>query len=141
VARTDLRREGASGLGHLLAQRLVASEETVLDVPTTLAARARLLDRGHGRKTDAIDAASVATVAQNQPDLRRVRAEDHTAVLWLLSDRRDELTGERRRVINRLHRLLRDLRPGSARPSCRQRGPRRSSATFDQEQSSTSSAR
>jgi transposase len=66
--------EGAAGLGHLLAQRLGASEETVLDVPATLAARARLLARGHGRKTDAIDAASVARVAQSQPDLRRVGA-------------------------------------------------------------------
>ena len=30
----------------------------------------------------------------------------------LLSDRRDELTPERTRVVNRLHRLLRELRPG-----------------------------
>ena len=106
--------EGAAGLGHLLAQRLVASEETVLDVPATLAARVRLLARGHGRKTDGIDATSVARVAQGQPDLRCVGPEDHSAVLRLLSDRRDELTGERRRVVNRLHRLLRDLRPGGA---------------------------
>jgi len=106
--------EGAGGLGHLLAQRLVGSEETVLDVPATLAARARLLARGHGRKTDGIDAASVARVAQSQPDLRRVGPEDHSMVLRLLSDRRDELTGERRRVVNRLHRLLRDLQPGGA---------------------------
>ncbi len=48
--------EGAAGLGHLLAQQLVAREETVLDVPATLAARVRLLARGHGRKTDGIDA-------------------------------------------------------------------------------------
>jgi transposase len=106
--------EGAAGLGHLLAQQLVASEEAVLDVPATLAARARLLDRGHGRKTDAIDATCVARVAQHQPDLHRVGAEDHSALLRLLSDRRDELTGERRRAVNRLHRLLRDLHPGGA---------------------------
>jgi transposase len=106
--------EGAAGLGHLLAQQLVAREETVLDVPATLAARARLLAPGHGRKTDGIDTASVARVAQSQPDLHRVGAEDHSAVLRLLSDRRDELTGERRRAVNRLHRLLRDLRPGGA---------------------------
>jgi transposase len=106
--------EGAAGLGHLLAQQLVAREETVLDVPATLAARVRLLGRGHGRKTDGIDARSVATVAQSQPDLRRVGPENHSAVLRLLSDRRDELTQERRRVVNRLHRLLRDLRPGGA---------------------------
>ena len=106
--------EGATGLGHLLAQQLIARQETVLDVPATLAARARLLGRGHGRKTDGIDARSVATVAQSQPDLRRVGPENHSAVLRLLSDRRDELTQERRRVVNRLHRLLRDLRPGGA---------------------------
>lgn len=106
--------EGANGLGHLLAQQLVTAGEIVVDVPAMLAARARQLDRGHGRKTDGIDAQTVAAVAQRRPDLRRVAPEDHAGVLRLLSDRRDELTAERRRVINRLHRLLRDLRPGGA---------------------------
>ena len=106
--------EGATGLGHLLAQQLVARRETVLDVPATLAARVRLLDRGHGRKSDGIDAGSVARVAQSEVDLRRVSPEDHNGVLRLLSDRRDELTQGRRSVINRLHRLLRDLHPGGA---------------------------
>jgi transposase len=106
--------EGANGLGHLLAQQLVTAGEVVVDVPATLAARARQLDRGHGRKTDGIDAHSVASVAQHHPDLRRVVREDHSGVLRLLSDRRDELAAERRRVVNRLHRLLRDLHPGGA---------------------------
>ena len=106
--------EGATGLGHLLAQQFVAREETVLDVPATLAARVRMLARGHGRKTDGIDAASVARVAQSQSDLRHVGPEDHSTVLRLLSDRRDELAKGRRTVINRLHRLLRDLHPGGA---------------------------
>ncbi len=106
--------EGATGLGHFLAQQLVARQETVLDVPATLAARARLLAPGHGRKTDGIDAGSVARVAQSQSNLRRVGPEDHSGVLRLLSDRRDELTQERRTVVNRLHRLLRDLHPGGA---------------------------
>lgn len=83
-------------------------------MPATLAARARLLARGHGRKTDGIDAGSVARVAQSQSDLRRVGPEDHSGVLRLLSDRRDELAQARRTVINRLHRLLRDLHPGGA---------------------------
>ncbi len=106
--------EGASGLGHLLAQQLVAAGEAVVDVPAKLAARARQLDRGHGRKTDGIDAHAVATVAQHHHALRRVVREDNASVLRLLSDRRDELAAERRRVVNRLHRLLRDLRPGGA---------------------------
>ncbi len=106
--------EGAHGLGHLLAQQLLTTGEVVVDVPATLASRARQLDRGHGRKTDGIDARTVALVAQRRPDLRRVAPEDHAGVLRLLSDRRDELAAERRRVVNRLHRLLRDLRSGGA---------------------------
>jgi transposase len=106
--------EGAGGLGRLLAQQLVAAGETVFDVPSALAARTRVLERGHGRKSDGIDARSVALVAQHRADLSRVALDDHCAVLRLLSDRRDELTSERRRAVNRLHRLLRDLRPGGA---------------------------
>jgi transposase len=106
--------EGAGGLGRLLAQQLVAAGETVVDVPSALAARTRVLERGHGRKTDGIDARSVALVALHRTDLSRVAPDNHCAVLRLLSDRRDELTAERRRAINRLHRLLRDLRPGGA---------------------------
>ncbi len=106
--------EGAGGLGRLLAQQLVAAGETVVDVPSALAARARVLQRGHGRKSDGIDARSVAIVAHNRNDLSTVRIDDHCAVLRLISDRRDELTSERRRTVNRLHRLLRELRPGGA---------------------------
>lgn len=106
--------EGAHGLGQLLAQRLVAAGETVVDVPATLAARARLLETGHGRKTDRIDARGVAVVAAQRPDLPAVAGDDHSRVLRLLADRRDELTQERRRTANRLHRHLRDLVPGGA---------------------------
>lgn len=106
--------EGARGLGQLVAQRLIAAGEIVVDVPATLAARARLLETGHGRKTDRIDARGVAVVAAQRPDLAVVAADDHTRVLRLLADRRDELTRERRRAMNRLHRHLRDLIPGGA---------------------------
>lgn len=104
--------EGAWGLGLLLAQQLVAAGEVVVDVPSTLAARARVLHTGHGRKTDVVDAVSVATVALHNRSLRRVAPEDHAVVLRLLSDRRDELVKDRRRVVNRLHGLLRELQPG-----------------------------
>ena len=106
--------EGAQGLGHLLAQQLVAAGEQVVDVPAKLAARARLLESGHGRKTDDLDALSVALVAQRRLDLQPVGAETHTQILRLLSDRRDELNQERRRAVNRLHRVLRDLCAGGA---------------------------
>ena len=48
------------------------------------------------------------------PDLPRVAADDHHCVLRLLSDRRDELTRQRRGTINRGHRHLRDLIAGGA---------------------------
>jgi transposase len=106
--------EGAYGLGRPIAQQLAAAGEQVLDVPATLAARARLLSTGGGRKTDAADAASVAQVALHCPTLRTVAAEDQTTILRLLAERRDDLAGERTRILNRLHGLLRDLLPGGA---------------------------
>jgi hypothetical protein len=51
--------EGSNGAGKPLAQRLLADGEHVVDVPAKLAARARMLDTGHGRKTDAHDTAHV----------------------------------------------------------------------------------
>jgi hypothetical protein len=47
--------EGARGLGHLLAQQLIAAGERVLDVPPKLAARVRLLDSGQINKNDPND--------------------------------------------------------------------------------------
>ncbi|MFG1928952.1 IS110 family transposase [Cryptosporangium sp. NPDC048952] len=116
AAAWPLRRfavEGASGLGRGIAQLLAAAGENVVDVPATLAARARLLDTGGVRKTDAADAASVAHAAMRK-QLRPVIAEDHHTRLRLLSERRDDLARERVRLLNRLHVLLRDLIPGGA---------------------------
>jgi transposase len=104
--------ESARGLGYHLAQQLVGAGEQVIDVHAKLATRVRLLDRGHGRKTDQADARSVALVALRTPTLALVGLEDDLpAVLRLLADRRDELNQERRRVTNR---LLRDLVAGGA---------------------------
>lgn len=107
--------EGAEGLGRGVAQGLAAAGEQVVDVPAQLAARARLLNSGHARKTDALDAASVAAVALHHSRLRVVRAEDHSVALRLLSDRRDDLSEERTRTVNRLHALFRDLVAGGAK--------------------------
>jgi len=83
-------------------------------VPAKLAARARLLGTGNARKTDVTDAASVAAVAQHSHRLNEVVAEDHTTILRLLTERRDDQVAERTRSVNRLHVLLRDLHPGGA---------------------------
>lgn len=114
AARWPQRRfavEDAAGLGRGIAQLLAAAGEHVVDVPATLAARARLLDTGGTRKTDAADATSVAHAAMRHQRLRHVVAEDHHTRLRLLSERRDDLARERVRLLNRLHVLLRDLIP------------------------------
>jgi transposase len=98
--------EGASGLGSLLAQQLVAAGEVVLDVPAGLSARVRLLDSGNNDKTDAHDARSAAVVALRHPKLRQVRPVDHASVLRLLADRHHQLTRTRTQSVNRLHSLL-----------------------------------
>ncbi len=106
--------EEAGGLGRTLAQQLAAAGEDVVDVPSTLSARARFLATGGDRKTDPADALHVAQVALFRTDLHTVTAEDQTTILRLLTERHDDLVNERTRVINRLHALLRDLLPGGA---------------------------
>jgi len=85
------------GLGRLVAQHLVAAGEPVFDVRAKLAARARLLEKRHGRKTDKLDAVSIALVAQRRTDLQPVAIEDHTALLRLPSDPPRRLPAEDRR--------------------------------------------
>jgi transposase len=106
--------ESASGLGALLAQRLVAVGETVVDVPPTLSARVRLLDAGCTDKTDPHDARAAAIVALRHGRLRQVTPVDHTAVLRLLVDRHHDL-GLRTQAICRLHALLCGLPGGAGR--------------------------
>ena len=62
--------EGCNGIGRHLAQRLVADGEPVVDVPAKLSARARVFSTGQGRKTDPVDAHSVALVGLRTPNLR-----------------------------------------------------------------------
>jgi transposase len=106
--------EGCNGIGRHVAQRLVADGETVMDVPAKLSARARVFSTGHGRKTDATDAHSIAVVAVRTPGLHRVAIDGELVALRLLSDRRDELAHARTQTVSRLHRLLLELIPGGA---------------------------
>ena len=62
--------EGAGGLGHLLAQQLLAAGERVLDVPPKLGARVRLLAAGDTNKNDPNDARSVAVAALRSAGIR-----------------------------------------------------------------------
>ncbi|GAB2765276.1 hypothetical protein GCM10027020_17060 [Nocardioides salsibiostraticola] len=104
--------EGANGAGRPLTQRLVAAGERVIDVPAKLAARVRLFDTGHNRKTDALDAHSIAVVAVRTDGLRVVADDGELEALRMLTDRRDELARQRVQIVNRLQRLLSELLPG-----------------------------
>src|SRR5579864_8111609 len=83
--------EGAGGVGHLLAQQLVAAGERVLDVPPKLGARVRLLASGDTNKNDPNDARSVAVAALRSASCRPVRADDHAAVLKVWAKRHRDL--------------------------------------------------
>jgi transposase len=93
--------EGAGGVGHLLAQQLVAAGERVLDVPPKLAARVRLLATGDINKNDPNDARSVAVAALRS-----------AAVLKVWSKRYRDLGRARTQVACRLHQVLCELIPG-----------------------------
>ena len=94
--------EGSNGAGRPLAQRLLADGEHVVDVPAKLSTRARALDTGHNRKTDAHDAHAVAVVAVRTKDLRVLAYDEQLEALRMLVARREELTRARVQTLNRL---------------------------------------
>ena len=104
--------EGAAGLGHLLAQQLVAAGEQVPDVQPKLAARVRLLASGAVDKNDPDDARSVAIAALRSPSCLPVRPDDHAAVLKIWAKRHRDLSRTRNQVACRLHAALCELVPG-----------------------------
>jgi transposase len=104
--------EGAGGLGHLLAQQLIAAGERVLDVQPKLGARVRLLTAGDTNKNDPNDARSVAVAALRSMAPREVAADDHAAVLKMWSKRQRDLGRTRTQVACRLHAVLCELVPG-----------------------------
>jgi transposase len=104
--------EGAGGLGHLLAQQLLAAGERVLDVAPKLGARVRLLASGATNKNDPNDARSVAVAALRSSSCRPVAADDHAAVMKVWSKRHRDLGRTRTQVACRLHAVLCELVPG-----------------------------
>ena len=107
--------EGATGMGALVAQQLVAAGEHVVDVPAKLSSRVRLLERGRIDKTDPNDARSAAIVGWRTSTLNVVCGlDEHRVVLRLLADRDHHVTANRTRTICRLHALLCLLVEGGA---------------------------
>jgi transposase len=107
--------EGANGVGRPLAQRLLESGERVVDVPAKLAARVRLFDTGHNRKTDAHDAHSIAMVAVRTTGLRVLQLDGDLETLRMLVERREALSRRRVQTVDRLQALLAELLPGQAK--------------------------
>ncbi|MBE8520700.1 IS110 family transposase [Amycolatopsis sp. H6(2020)] len=107
--------EGCNGVGRNVAHRLVHDGEAVLDVPAKLSAQVRVFATGNGRKTDPVDAHSVALAVLRAPNLVRVQVDPELVVLGMLVDRRDELGRSGTQTVNRLHRLLLELFPGGAK--------------------------
>jgi len=104
--------EGAGGLGHLLAQQLVAAGEQVVDVQPKPGARVRLLSSGTPDKNDPNDARSVAVAALRSPARHQVRADDHAVVLRVWSRRHRQLSSLRTQAACRLHAVLCEITPG-----------------------------
>jgi transposase len=84
-------------------------------MPPKLSAQVRVFATGNGRKTDPVDAHSVAMVALRAPNLVQVHLDPELVVMGMLVDRRDELGRARTQTINRLHRVLLELFPGGAK--------------------------
>src|SRR5215212_6444077 len=79
--------ENAGGLGRHLAQRLAAAGESVVDVPSKLSARVRVLSSGNARKNDELDALATALAAWRNERLAAVDPEAAAEVLRLVSER------------------------------------------------------
>ncbi len=75
-------------------------------MPAKLAARVRLFDTGHNRKTDAHDAHAVAAVAVRTKTLRVLQLDGELEALRMLTDRREALTRRRVQTVDRLQALL-----------------------------------
>jgi transposase len=97
------------GMETVLQVRVPA---TAVPVPATMGALAVITIGIDPHKASLT--AVAAQAALHCPTLRAVAAEDQTTILRLLAERRDDLAGERTRILNRLHGLLRDLLPGGA---------------------------
>jgi transposase len=79
-----------------------------------LSARVRLLGSAKAAKNDRNDALAAAIAGLRHCGLRAVRVDDHRAVIRMLVDRYDDLTGLRTQAACRLHASLRELVAGGA---------------------------
>jgi transposase len=107
------RKWGIEDCRHLsarLERDLLTGGESVVRVPPKLMAQTRASARTRG-KSDPIDALAVARAVLREPDLPVAAHDEVSRELKLLVDRREDLVGERTRMINRFRWHLHELDP------------------------------
>jgi transposase len=102
--------EDCRHLSARLERDLLAGGERVVRVPPKLMALSRASARTRG-KSDPIDALAVARAVLREPDLPVAAHDEVSRELKLLVDRREDLVGERTRMINRFRWHLHELDP------------------------------
>jgi transposase len=103
--------EDCRHLSRRLEADLLAAGEQIVRVPPKLMAHCRDSARTYG-KSDPIDALAVARAALREPGLPAARLDGPERELRLLADHREDLVGERTRMICRLRWHLHELDPG-----------------------------
>jgi transposase len=104
--------EDCRHLSRRLERDLLAAGERIVRVPPKLMANARASARSVG-KSDPIDALAVARAALREPDLPVARLDGPEREVRLLVDHREDLVGERTRMISRLRWHLHELDLGN----------------------------
>ncbi|MBC8508540.1 MAG: IS110 family transposase [Chloroflexi bacterium] len=108
------RRWGIENCGHFgrgLAQYLLGQGETVVEVSPHLTGRKRNRSR-KAEKSDPNDALAIARIVLQEDDpLPAIQPEDETTKVKLLVEQRDNLVGERTRLLNQLHGHLHEIDP------------------------------
>ena len=112
--------EDCRHLTRRLERDLIAAGESVVRVSPKLMAHMRDSGRSYG-KSDPIDALAVARAALREADLPVARLDGVERELRLLVDHREDLVGERTRIIARLRWHLHELDPGWTAPTKLQR--------------------
>ncbi len=102
--------EDCRHLSRRLERDLLAAGERIVRVSPKLMAQARSSARSFG-KSDPIDALAVARAALREPELPVARLDGPERELRLLIDHREDLVGERTRMISRLRWYLHELDP------------------------------
>ena len=102
--------EDCRHLSRRLERDLLGAGERLVRVSPKMMAGARKIARSYG-KSDPIDALAVARAALQEPDLPVAQLDGEARELRLLVDHREDLVGERTRVINRLRWHLHELDP------------------------------